>query len=101
MDNINRHVLRLRQLALAAKAAADTEDYAIDAGNEGDVPARDPASLQRVELVRVTSSDMEIMTPHLVTAAQVGEFLLLQEILLVKAQWTLSGGGQMLNGIRA
>ena len=71
MDNINRHVLRLRQLAVAAKAAADAEDYAMNAGNEGEPPARDPASLQRVEQVRLTSGEVERMTPQLITAAQV------------------------------
>lgn len=71
MDNINRHVLRLRQLAVAAKAAADAEDYAMDAGNEGEATARDPASLQRVDLVQVTSGEVERVTPHLITAAQV------------------------------
>lgn len=70
VDNINRHVLRLRQLAVAAKAAADAEDYALDAGNVGEAPARDPASLQRVERVRVTSGEVERITPQLVTAAQ-------------------------------
>jgi len=71
VDNINRHVLRLRQLAVAAKAAADAEDYAMNAGNEGEPPARDPASLQRVEQVRLTSGEVERMTPQLITAAQV------------------------------
>lgn len=71
MDNINRHVLRLRQLAVAAKAAADAEDYAMNAGNEGEPPARDSASLQRVEQVRLTSGEVERMTPQLITAAQV------------------------------
>lgn len=70
VDNINRHVLRLRQLAVAAKAAADAEDYAMNAGNEGEPPARDPASLQRVEQVRLTSGEVERMTPQLITAAQ-------------------------------
>lgn len=70
VDNVNRHVLRLRQLAVAAKAAADAEDYAMDAGNEGEAPARDPASLQRVELVRASSGEVERMTPQLITAAQ-------------------------------
>ena len=71
MDNINKHVLRLRQLAVAAKAAGDAEDYAMDAGNEGEAPARDPASLQRVEQVDMTSGEIERMTPQLITAAQV------------------------------
>lgn len=71
VDNINKHVLRLRQLAVAAKAAGDAEDYAMDAGNEGEAPARDPASLQRVEQVHMTSGEIERMTPQLITAAQV------------------------------
>ena len=71
MDNINRHVVRLRQLAVAAKAAGDAEEYAMDAGNEGEAPARDPASLQRVELVQRTSVEVERITPQLITAAQV------------------------------
>lgn len=71
MDNINKHVLRLRQLAVAAKAAGDAEDYAMDAGNEGEAPARDPASLQRVEQVHMTSGEIERITPQLITAAQV------------------------------
>ena len=71
MDNINKHVQRLRQLAVAAKAAGDAEDYAMDAGNEGEAPARDPASLQRVEQVHMTSGEIERMTPQLITAAQV------------------------------
>lgn len=70
VDNINKHVLRLRQLAVAAKAAGDAEDYAMDAGNEGEAPARDPASLQRVEQVHMTSGEIERMTPQLITAAQ-------------------------------
>lgn len=56
---------------MAAKAAADAEDYAMDAGNEGEATVRDPASLQRVDLVRVTSGEVERVTPHLITAAQV------------------------------
>lgn len=56
---------------MATKAAADAEDYALDAGNVGEAPARDPASLQRVERVRVTSGEVERITPQLVTAAQV------------------------------
>ena len=71
MDNINRHVARLRQLAVAAKAAGDAEDYAMDAGSEGEAPARDPASLLRVELVQKTSGEIERITPQLITAAQV------------------------------
>ena len=71
MDNINRHVARLRQLAVAAKAAGDADDYAMDAGSEGAAPARDPASLQRVELVQKTSGKIERITPQLITAAQV------------------------------
>lgn len=71
VDNINKHVLRLRQLGVAAKAAGDAEDYAMDAGNEGEAPARDPASLQRVEQVHMTSAEIERMTPQLITAAQV------------------------------
>lgn len=70
VDNVNRHVHRLRQLSVAAKAAADAEDYAMNAGNEGEAPARDPASLQRVELVGVTSEEVERVTPQLITAAQ-------------------------------
>jgi len=70
VDNLNRHVHRLRQLAVAAKAAADAEDYAMNAGNEGEAPARDPASLQRVELVGMTSEEVERVTPLLITAAQ-------------------------------
>lgn len=60
---------------MAAKAAADAEDYAMDAGNEGEAPARDPASLQRVELVSVASGEVERITPLLITAAQVCFFL--------------------------
>ena len=56
---------------MAAKAAGDAEDYAMDAGNEGEAPARDPASLQRVEQVHITSGEIERMTPQLITAAQV------------------------------
>ena len=56
---------------MAAKAAADAEDYAMDAGNEGEAAARDPASLQRVELVSVASGEVERITPQLITAAQV------------------------------
>lgn len=56
---------------MAAKAAGDAEDYAMDAGNEGEAPARDPASLQRVEQVHMTSGEIERMTPQLITAAQV------------------------------
>ena len=56
---------------MATKAAADAEDYALDAGNVGEAPARDAASLQRVERVRVTSGEVERITPQLVTAAQV------------------------------
>lgn len=56
---------------MAAKAAGDAEDYAMDAGNEGEAPARDPASLQRVEQVHMTSREIERMTPQLITAAQV------------------------------
>ena len=73
VDNINKHVLRLRQLAVAAKAAGDAEDYAMDAGNEGEAPARDPASLQRVEQVHVTSVEIDRMTPQLITAAKVDD----------------------------
>ena len=58
---------------MAAKAAGDAEDYAMDAGNEGEAPARDPASLERVELVHMTSGEIERMTPQLVTAAQVSD----------------------------
>ena len=43
----------------------------MDAGNEGEAPARDPASLQRVELVQRTSVEVERITPQLITAAQV------------------------------
>lgn len=57
---------------MAAKAAGDAEDYAMDAGNESEAPARDPASLQRVEQVQVTSEEIDRMTPQLITAAQVG-----------------------------
>ena len=71
VDHINRHVIRLRQLAASTKAAADAEDYAMDAGSEGEAPARDPASLQRVELVRVASADIEKITPELTSSAQV------------------------------
>ena len=56
---------------MAAKAAGDAEEYAMDAGNEGEAPARDPASLQRVELVQRTSVEVERITPQLITAAQV------------------------------
>ena len=56
---------------MAAKAAADAEDYAMNAGNEGEAPARDPASLQRAELVGMTSEEVERVTPLLITAAQV------------------------------
>lgn len=70
VDNLNRHVVRLRQLAVAAKAAGDAEEYAMDAGNEGEAPAHDPASLQRVELVHRTSIEVERITPQLITAAQ-------------------------------
>ena len=43
----------------------------MDAGSEGEAPARDPASLQRVELVRVASADIEKITPELTSSAQV------------------------------
>ena len=43
----------------------------MDAGSEGEAPARDPASLQRVELVRVASADIEKVTPELTSSAQV------------------------------
>ena len=56
---------------MAAKAAGDAEEYAMDAGNEGEAPAHDPASLQRVELVHRTSIEVERITPQLITAAQV------------------------------
>ena len=62
--------MRLRQLAASAKAAADAED-SVDTGAENDAPARDPASLQRVELVQVTSGEMEKATPLLISAAEV------------------------------
>ena len=84
MDNINRHVARLRQLAVAAKAAGDAEDYAMDAGSEGEAPARDPASLQRVELVQKTSGEIERITPQLITAAQVCDTYLPQFSMRMK-----------------
>lgn len=90
MDNINKHVLRLRQLAVAAKAAGDAEDYAMDAGNEGEAPARDPASLQRVEQVHMTSVDIDRMTPQLITAAQVKSSDSSQELDRVCCWFSLS-----------
>ena len=66
-------MLRLRQLAASAQAAADAED-SVDTGVENDAPARDPASLQRVELVQVTSQEIEKATPQLISAAEVSAF---------------------------
>ncbi|XP_048584760.1 uncharacterized protein LOC116618752 isoform X2 [Nematostella vectensis] len=71
ISNIKDHITRLRQLAVSAKTAADAEDYAVDAGNEFNVtPVRDPASIKRVELLQLTSRDVEEITERLIAAAQ-------------------------------
>ncbi|XP_031549305.1 catenin alpha-1-like [Actinia tenebrosa] len=70
INNINSEAVRLRQLSSAAKAAADAEDYAMDPGNESDVLERDPASLQRIELLRVSSNEIDKVLPELILAAQ-------------------------------
>ncbi|KAK3748768.1 hypothetical protein QZH41_003534 [Actinostola sp. cb2023] len=70
INNINDEAVRLRQLALSAIAAADAEDYAMDPGNESDDFERNPASFQRIKLLRATSEETDKVIPELILAAQ-------------------------------
>lgn len=72
---MKQHVLRLRGLASCAKAAADAED-AVDVSGEGDAPARNQDSLRRIELVMVTSAEMDELTKRFITVSLVCIFSL-------------------------
>ncbi|XP_028412831.1 uncharacterized protein LOC114535726 isoform X1 [Dendronephthya gigantea] len=69
ISNLKQHVLRLRGLASCAKAAADAED-AVDVSGEGEAPARNQDSLRRIELVMVTSAEMDELTKRFITVSQ-------------------------------
>ena len=68
--NFKQHVLRLRELASSAKAAADAED-AVDVSGEGEAPARNQDSLRRIELVMVKSAEMDELAKRFITVSQV------------------------------
>ena len=63
-------MLRLRELASSAKAAADAED-AVDVIGEGEAPARNQDSLRRIELVMVKSAEMDEVAKGFITVSQV------------------------------
>jgi hypothetical protein len=71
ITNFRQHVLRLRELASSAKAAADAED-AVDVSGEGEAPARNQDSLRRIELVMIKSAEMDELTNRFITVSQVG-----------------------------
>lgn len=70
ISNLRQHVLRMRELASAAKSAADAED-AVDVSGGGEPPARNQESLKRIELVMVKSAEMDELTKRFITVSQV------------------------------
>ena len=70
ITNFKQHVLRLRELASSAKAAADAED-AVDVSGEGEAPVRNQDSLRRIELVMLKSAEMDTLSKRFITASQV------------------------------
>ena len=84
ITNFKQHVLRLRELASSAKAAADAED-AVDVSGEGEAPARNQDSLRRIELVMVKSAEMDELAAGFLTVSQVA----ISYIILLGVRFTL------------